>query len=395
MSNHHPIVQHLLHLIKEHGWRENFDQAIESVAKYNIKLLIGHIKTFDDYIDWINKLLYWKPTENVQGNNIYNHQNAFYFFLDQPSLKVLQNQVVPEHKAPPLTPLSSWMVKYVDALGQFLGTEESIDEQTLQTFKDSPNFNWDEYLPPPSGYKTFNQFFARNEKPGTRPIAAMSDNSVIVTAADSIFQGWWQINEKSTITTKGLEWSILELMEGSPYRDRFKGGVFMHGWLNVSDSHRLIAPVGGVVVESRVIMGQVYRKIVAERVKDSTDGEHILKSVGLPPMDAEEKYQLTLNNVPGYQFAQARGLLVLDTPIGLVAVIPVGMGFVSSVVMTAEKGKTLYKGEEFCYVQFGGSDHIVMFEAASCVNLTAQQNIHYLKGQVLGYAHPVLGMKRA
>ena len=97
---------------------------------------------------------------------------------------------------------------------------------------------------------------------------------------------------------------------------------------------------------------------------------------------------------PGYQFAQARGLLVLDTPIGLAAVIPVGMGFVSSVVMTAEKGKTLYKGEEFCYVQFGGSDHIVMIEAASGVNLTAQLNVHYQKGQVLGYAHPVLGMKR-
>ena len=32
---------------------------------------------------------------------------------------------------------------------------------------------------------------------------------------------------------------------------------------------------------------------------------------------------------------QSRGLVVLDTPIGLVAVLPVGMAVVSSVVLTA------------------------------------------------------------
>lgn len=390
MSKIHPIVQRLLTLIEENDWRKDFDQAVASVHSYNIKAL-SHVKSFDDYINWINNLLYWKPTENTQGTNLFNHQNEFYFFLDQPTLLALQNKIVPEHKSPPLTPLSQWMVDYVNAFGLFLDSEESIDEETLQTFKDSPTFNYDEYLPPPSGYKTFNQFFARYEKPGTRPIAAMHDNKVIVISADSQYQGWQQINEKSTISSKGFEWSIDELFDNSPYRDRFKGGIFMHGWLAISDSHRLIAPVGGVVVESRVILGQVYREIIAQPVENSTTGEHVLKSVGLHSASEEEQNQLALNDVVGYQFAQARGLIVLDTPIGLVAILPVGMGFVSSVVMTADVGKTIYKGQEICYVQFGGSDHIVMFEAASCVNLTAQMGTAYQKGQVLGYAYPVLG----
>jgi phosphatidylserine decarboxylase len=79
---------------------------------------------------------------------------------------------------------------------------------------------------------------------------------------------------------------------------------------------------------------------------------------------------------------------VLNTPFGLVAVLPIGMAQVSSVVMTAEVGKKLHKGEEFAYFQFGGSDYILMFEAASNVNLTAQPDVHYRQGAVIGKAYP-------
>ena len=39
----------------------------------------------------------------------------------------------------------------------------------------------------------------------------------------------------------------------------------------------------------------------------------------------------------GYQFVQTRGLVVIDSPIGLVACLPMGMAQVSSVVITAER----------------------------------------------------------
>lgn len=60
----------------------------------------------------------------------------------------------------------------------------------------------------------------------------------------------------------------------------------------------------------------------------------------------------------------------------------------SSVVMTADVGKTLRKGEEFAYFQCGGSDHIMLFEAASCINITAHPNTHCNQGACIGYAHP-------
>jgi phosphatidylserine decarboxylase len=172
---------------------------------------------------------------------------------------------------------------------------------------------------------TFNQLFARHVKPGMRPIAALNDPRVIVSAADSTFVVWSQINENSKITVKNLEWSLYELLDGSPYRDRFKGGVFMHSFLNTTDYHRLHVPVGGVVKESRVIHGQVYLDVVAEPVGDSLEGEHRLAAV----RNKFDYEKFNANDDTGYQFAQARGLLVLETPIGLVAVLPIGMAQVS------------------------------------------------------------------
>lgn len=100
-------------------------------------------------------------------------------------------------------------------------------------------------------------------------------------------------------------------------------------------------------------------------------------------------------NDPGYQFVQSRGLVVLHTDIGMVAILPVGMAVVSSVILTAEEGVTLRKGEELGYFQFGGSDVIVMFEAKPKVRLDAVVGVHYRIGVQIGKAQemPPLGRR--
>lgn len=60
--------------------------------------------------------------------------------------------------------------------------------------------------------------------------------------------------------------------------------------------------------------------------------------------------ELTAQDNTGYQFVQTRGLIVLDTPIGLVACMPIGMAQVSSVVITAEVSREIHKGEELAYL---------------------------------------------
>ena len=86
----------------------------------------------------------------------------------------------------------------------------------------------------------------------------------------------------------------------------------------------------------------------------------------------------------GYQFAQARGLIVMRTQMGLIACLPVGMAQVSSVVLTAEFRANLRKGEELGYFQFGGSDFVMVFEAACGVELDAEPERHRIQGERAG-----------
>lgn len=374
----HPIVQELIALIKSNNWEPIFEEAIQKACTKNVPLL-EDVSTLEEYLHWINEFLYWVPIETSSGQNVNDHLSAFYFIADQQSLSKLQNKVVPYDNAPILTPFSAWMVNYANAMGEFLDLPESFTPASEASFYQTPEYNMHEYVKPHGGWGTFNQFFARHFKPGFRPIAAVSDQHVIVMPADSTFGGQWEIRTDSHVTVKKLHWKVSELLEGSPYKDRFENGLFMHSYLSPVDYHRQHAPVGGKVLEARVIKGQVYQEVEAHPM-NREESKHSLK--------LKRKYDSF--DIPGYQFAQSRGLIVLDTPIGLVAVLPIGMSQVSSVIITAEVGVTLRKGEELSYFQFGGSDIIVLFEASSNICFNAQSTIHYKMGVKIAQAYPVL-----
>lgn len=377
-SKYAPVVQELVDMISQNSWADKFNQALESAKKYNIAAL-DDINSLDDYFAWLDKQLHWVPVENFYGKIVYEHVCKFYFLLDQEPVLSLQNKVQPHEQMQPLTPLSAWMVKFVNSFGEFMDTPESLTPESEKTFYESPLYNMNEYMRPRGGWKTFNDMFARFCKPGIRPVAAINDPTVIVSPADSTFGGQWEIRADSHVNIKGLHWQVMELLEGSPYKDRFEGGYFTHSFLNTFDYHREHAPVGGRVVESRNIQGTVYLQVVAEPIPGDPNGAHQI--VAKRVFDAPDK--------PGYEFIQTRGLVVIDSPIGLVAILPMGMAQVSSVVLTAEEGRTLRKGEEISYFQFGGSDIVMLFEAQSNVSFTAQPGVHYRYGTRLAQAYPV------
>jgi phosphatidylserine decarboxylase len=377
MAQYDPAVLELVELIKANAWTDDFDAAIASARRNNIAELES-IRSLDDYLGWMDGLLRWVPTENMPGSEVYNALGKFCFILDQPTLLALQTSIEPHAAPPPLTLLSEWMVHYAQALGAFLDTPESLTAASMQTFQDSPNYNMHDYIVPHGGWRTFNQFFARNFKPGYRPIAGLCDPNVIVSAADSTFAGQWEIRSDSAVTVKNLHWPISELLEGSPYAQRFRNGTFMHAFLSPTDYHRQHAPVAGKILEARVIAGQVSIEITAEPVPDDADGRRALTL----------RRRFNAPDNAGYQFAQSRGLIVIESSIGLVAVLPIGMSQVSSVILTAEPGVTVRKGEELSYFQFGGSDIVVLFESASNVSISAQPGVHYKVGAMIARAMP-------
>ena len=85
---------------------------------------------------------------------------------------------------------------------------------------------------------------------------------------------------------------------------------------------------------------------------------------------------------PGYQFIQARALILIETAdMGLVAVLPIGMAHISSVLLSVKAGDVVKKGDELAYFHFGGSDVVMVFQAQAGIQFTAEVGTHYNVGQ--------------
>ena len=376
------VVKNLeTHINNTPTWSKAFGDAVKTAHDSGI-IEMQAINTTSDYLNKINEWLYWVPKENEEGRDVYNRICLFYFVMNQPTVKPFQDPIEPAAVNMKDSWLTEWMHTYADELGKFLDTPESMGE--IKTFWNSPPYNMKEYVEPRGGWRDFNDWFARSVKPGYRPIAAITDPTVIVSPADSTYGGQWEIRSDSGVTIKGLHWSISDLLKDCPYQKDFDGGIFMHSFLGPNDYHRQHCPIGGKVVWAKNIKGDVYLEVNAVAVPD-TDGVKTL--VPTRTMDGGG-WQFDAPDTPGYQFAQNRGLFVMDTPVGLVAILPMGMAQVSSVMLTAEEGVTLTKGEEISYFQFGGSDIVLVFQRQSNVNITAQVGTHYKMGTVIGHAYP-------
>jgi len=337
---HQPIVNELITLLSQNP---NIKAEVKKSLLIANRFEEPRLKSFYTFLDDMVTLI---PTDR----NLNPKMLEFYYNIDHSNKGFLQKN--PQFQ--------EWTHKFANDWGTFLDTPASSVK--LNTLYSNPIFHINDYDRGTSGWLTFNQFFYRHIKPGKRAIDDLCDDKVIVSPADSVIQGSWNITKNSTIVAKGLEWSIADLLEGSPYQDRFKGGVYTHMFLNVNDYHRFHLPVKGEILEARNIHG----KVVSD-VKLKEDG--------------------TLEDIigPTFQFHQERALIIIDSPVGLVAVLPIGMAQVSSVNLTVEKGLNLVKGDEFGYFAFGGSDVVILFEANK-VKITAQSGQHYNQGKKIAIA---------
>jgi phosphatidylserine decarboxylase precursor len=354
--------------------RDDFGVAIITARSHNTAEM-QDIQCLEDYFRFINNQLHWIPSEAAQPKDILSRICKVWFVLDQPSVAAYQGSARPsygpeENHHDKYTWLSGWMVRFSKGIGTFMDSPTSA--ASLDTFRVSPAYNIDDYIEPRGGWRTFNEFFCRNVKPGRRPIAAIGDDSVLICPADFAFEELHPVSADSTVTTKRLKWRIAELLDDSLYKERFAHGTWLHGFLDVNDYHRVHAPVGGTVLEARTIVGRNYMQVCATAAQTNM-------------LRDRDSAVLSVRNETGYQFCQARGLIVLDTGAGLVAVLPVGMALVSSVILTADVGVQLHKGEELAYFQFGGSDVVLIFEEKLKVKITMEQGQHYRMGMEIGH----------
>ncbi|MGN6130188.1 MAG: phosphatidylserine decarboxylase [Nocardioidaceae bacterium] len=318
--------------------------------------LDGYYDYLDEFARWIPRQSdnpAWKTSapEERYAKEVSDRLAHFYWLVDQ-EVEAGGSSVAQDHDV-----FADWLTDFARAWGDFLDTDDSFGEEILRSFlEDAPEYHVEESMVDgrpnmPSGWHTFNQFFARELNVGLRPIAEPTDNRVVTSPADCSFKQCFEIDAESNIPATRLKethvyGNIKELMEGSEYADAFAGGTFAHYMLPPSAYHRYHVPVAGKVEESFVVQGKVFMQV------DLTDGQ-------LQSKDTSQS---------GYEFTQTRGVVTIDTAasgqgdLGIVAVIPVGMSHVASVNLTASVGTQLAKGDECGYFQFGGSDIIVLFQ---------------------------------
>lgn len=252
-----------------------------------------------------------------------------------------------------------WNVAFNTAWGEFINTDAS--KEHLGGYIDDPRFTIEDYQDAPSGWHTFNQFFARQTKPGKRPVAESCDSTVVVSPCDFVIKDIVPITADSQVTVKHVTLPVSELLQDSEYSDAFAGGYMLSGFLQIFDYHRFHTPIGGKVVEAKKIPG--YVGITIEREGDML--------IPIPK--------------PGFQFAQDRALVVLDSPhMGLVGILPVGMAQISSVVISTFVGAELHKGEELGYFQFGGSNVLMLSQKGRFSPGDGVTDRHILQGMAIG-----------
>ena len=143
-------------------------------------------------------------------------------------------------------------------------------------------------------------------------------------------------------------------------------------------------------------MHRYMRPIHDERIPDYHHGSHHRPPieysftsghrVGVP---AAGKVQQWTPGNPGYQFIQARAIIVIETKdIGYVAILPIGMGQMSSVQLNVEPGDVVTKGQELSYFQFGGSDVVMVFQKSANVKIDQKEGKWYPFGSQVAVANP-------
>ena len=350
------IVKDLVNYLEGHpdageAFNEAFSKASASgiLKKYDILSLA-------DYIVFIDGLFKWIPSAKTP-THVHEQFCLFYYILDLSPVVDLQ---LASASVEWYTWFSQWIIKYSEQIIKYMDTPKSINDAAVATFYKSANYHMEDYLVPPGGWKSINDFFARRIDPSVRPIAEPDNDYAIVSPADGSYSGCWDISSNGTvdISFMGLPWDLSVLFQNEEYAQHFKDGHFIHLSVDCHDYHRQHAPVCGVVKDAKVIPGICYLGV------DVAQNE-----AGEPQFIARRRLMNSgrgfegKDACKGYQIQQPRGLVLIDSPIfGLVCVLVVGIGQTSPVSLAVKARDEIQKGQEISSCRMGGCDVFVFFQ---------------------------------
>lgn len=149
-------------------------------------------------------------------------------------------------------------------------------------------------------YQTFNEFFSRALKDGSRPVAA--EKNAVVFPVDGTISQFGELKDNLLLQAKNHYYTAEALLGGED-AETFKDGNFITIYLSPSDYHRVHIPYGGKLQKMVYIPGKLF---------------------SVNPFNAEHIPELFSRN--------ERVVCLFDTDMGKMAVVFVGATIVRSIV---------------------------------------------------------------
>ncbi len=203
----------------------------------------------------------------------------------------------------------------------------------FQVDKSAPNY----------GFTSWDAYFTRQLKDGARPIASPDDNKIIVNACESApYKLAHNVQPLDTFWVKTQNYSMVFMLNNDSLAPQFYNGTVYQGFLSNMNYHRFHAPVDGTIVKQYLVKDGFYTEA---------------RSMGYDPLgDNLSQGYLTETQTRLLYFIQAD-----NSYIGLMCLIAVGMGDVSSCESFVEDGQRVKKGSQIGTFHIGGSTHCLVF----------------------------------
>jgi phosphatidylserine decarboxylase len=194
------------------------------------------------------------------------------------------------------------------------------------------NLDADEFAKPATAYRTFNEFFYRTLRPGSRPVVPDADAAVF--PADGRHLAYPDVDAADGFYVKGKKFTLAALLGSEELAARFAGGALLISRLCPVDYHRFHFPVAGTPDDARLINGWLY---------------------SVSP--------LALRVNPGYLTENKRMVTLVASPVfGDVAVLEIGATMVGAILQSYVPGRPVAKGDEKGLFAFGGSCVVTVFQ---------------------------------
>eukprot|EP01084_Bolivina_argentea_P047632 87795_1 len=340
------------------------DVVIYTVCSYQpiVNELEAYVKTNDTFAAELNATFSESVEKNTTNNDMYSTFNKWLNNVptvnEQCSINTLSNVLSPFTSTISGSQILKyntsiqWLQSYLNDWKLFLDSNESVYIVTDWM----KCVNMTEYLIPINGYSSFNDFFYRQINASYRPIANITDDSVITSPADGfVYFIERNISLETVYNVKHENYNITQMLNNSKFVNKFVGGDLMQIVLTFDNYHRYHSPITGFI-----------NKI------DQISGWYFVQNDGF------NDHSLDNSNRRGVVYTS-------DIDKYIIATVHIGMMEVSSVNYNIKPNTNITKGDEVGFFAFGGSSIVLIFEPGYIDKFTVKINDDVIMGQQIAF----------